>query len=182
MELECDEIKKRITFLKDENLKYPLIRNIYNIFKRAFMIQDYDIMRYLGSLNIDYQYMWGTHGRNLLMIAVRSQNIEMVNFLINLDIFNINTIDDYEYAAISYAINLKNIELVKILMANGADLNYYKLYKISPHKSPFVDAIRSNNLEIIEHLIFFDVDADVYKIINDMPEYGNAIRQLISQT
>ena len=63
-------------------------------------------------------------GLTPLITAIRNKNPQIIEYLLNLSSIDINALDEHKYSfsALHHAVQLKNIELMKLLVSRGADV------------------------------------------------------------
>ena len=63
-------------------------------------------------------------GLTPLITAIRNKNPQIIKYLLNLSSIDINALDEHKYSfsALHHAAQLKNIELMKLLVSRGADV------------------------------------------------------------
>ena len=63
-------------------------------------------------------------GLTPLITAIRNKNPQIIEYLLNLSSIDINALDEHKYSfsALHHAAQLKNIELMKLLVSRGADV------------------------------------------------------------
>ena len=71
------------------------------------------------------------------------------------DYFDIDCVNSYSMTALMYAVNNENLEQIKLLLDNGADINKQTYEGTALIKSAF-----SNNITIIKYLL--DNDANIF--------------------
>ena len=80
--------------------------------------------------------------------AIRSRDIEIVNFLIA-EKSDLNNKDRYGYTPLHLAVRYNEFEIVKLLFQNGANLNSIDMYG----DTPLLDSSRNKSTDISEFLI-----------------------------
>jgi len=95
--------------------------------------------------------------KNIISL-INDEDIDGVNKILK-NGFNVNKIIDtfYKHTIIFYAINTKNVELVKMIVENGAKLNI----KNKNHDTPLVYASKLENRNIVNYLITQNIDYSV---------------------
>ncbi|MGN5725170.1 ankyrin repeat domain-containing protein [Acinetobacter calcoaceticus] len=81
------------------------------------------LVEYLVNKGVDINERGGILGGNALNEAVKNQHIDLINYLLDLNVEMI--IDEFEYNPLFTAICVGNLTIVKILIFRGID------YKIS---------------------------------------------------
>jgi len=96
-----------------------------------------------------------------IVAAIKKNDINILKYLIEDEGFNINckdTLDHGRYrnthSPLTVAIERRNLEIVKYLIHQGADLKNKNIYDINPLST----AIKYRNLDIIKYLLQYDVD------------------------
>ncbi|XP_059141179.1 putative ankyrin repeat protein RF_0381 [Physella acuta] len=87
-------------------------------------------------------------GSTLLIKAVQSKQIEIVNFLIEKKV-NIDQADDSQSTALHYACSSNNLEIVKLLVNAGAKVEGYN----NESSTPFSEACKTSNIDMMKLLI-----------------------------
>ena len=74
--------------------------------------------------NINVNIHDPTSGLTPLITAIRNKNPQIIEYLLNLPSLDINALDEHKYgfSALHHAAQLKNIELMKLLVSRGADV------------------------------------------------------------
>ena len=81
---------------------------------------DIEIIKYLYKMNAEYTKNYNLN--NFILFAIHSGNIESVKYIFKLyPNINLNNVCDDGTVLIKRAIKLKNIEIIKFLIDNGAD-------------------------------------------------------------
>ena len=104
---------------------------------------------------IDLNYVDGETGYTPLIQAVRNRDYRMVHFLVNLDNINLDEVDEKKYClpAISHAVQMHNISLVKILIEAGANINTPSRNVTNYYNTPLMIAAWSGDYEIVKLLV-----------------------------
>ena len=74
--------------------------------------------------NINVNIHDPTSGLTPLITAIRNKNPQIIEYLLNLPSLDINALDEHKYgfSALHHAAQLKNIELMKLLVSRGSDV------------------------------------------------------------
>jgi|GEM_PF-2445749 len=105
----------------------------------------------------------------VLLEACLKENMDMIRtflhqqLLKNSQDFNINSRDKYGRTALSIAVGKRNLEMVKLLVENGADVNIFNRNKYTP----LMTSCRNGSLSIVKYLIAHGSD---YRIVNQFGE------------
>lgn len=91
-----------------------------------------------------------SHGRNLLLYAVRFDELELLKYIIHkTGGDDLDLQDRYGDTPLTLACRLQKVEYVKLLIHYGADVNLETV----TGKTPLIEATKINNKEIVEILI-----------------------------
>ncbi|XP_059141189.1 putative ankyrin repeat protein RF_0381 [Physella acuta] len=93
-------------------------------------------------------------GSCLLIKAVQSKQIEIVNFILEKKV-NIDQADDSQSTALHYACKSKNLEIVKLLVNAGAKVEFLN----NENLTPFSEACKQSQIGIMK--IFLDAGWDI---------------------
>ena len=121
-----------------------------SVFKR-----DVDMAKQLSEGNIDVNVIDGRSGLTPLIQAIRNKDIAMVRFLISLPRIDINAVDSKKYCLppISHAIQMNNMEIIRMLIQSGADVNEPSMADKNPYNTPLMIAAWHGRLDIARLLV-----------------------------
>lgn len=124
-------------------IKYVLDNDIYSIRKLFENANKKNIKDFLNYQN--------RNGDTAIMIAIRNNADEEINYLLNFEEIDLNLQNVDEESALSLAISNNNFELVKKLINKGANINLEGYYGRTPLMlAIYLDSI---NIDIIKLLI-----------------------------
>lgn len=105
--------------------------------------------------NIDVNFVDAYTGYTPLIQAVRNKDIEMVKFLINIPSIDLNAVDlnKYSLPAISHAVQMHNISIVKLLIEAGANVNEPSKNSCNYYNTPLMIASWAGNQGLVKLLI-----------------------------
>ena len=95
--------------------------------------------------------------KRIIIAGVHSNNKEIVQELINRGAV-VNSVEKGEDTALHIAAQKGNLDIVKMLVENGADLN--AIYKANSGLSPLCIAILNYHIEVVEYLIGMGADVN----------------------
>ena len=111
-----------------------------------------DVVKYLADLGADLEAH--IFSNTLLMLAVESQNKEMVSYLVEKGL-DVNDVNYDGFSATALAAKVGNFEIIKYLIENGADVNEMN----NNGNSLLTSAILGGNLEMVKYVL--ELGADV---------------------
>ncbi len=135
----------------DSAYDYKLSKDFYD----AVNYGDIDSVKSLICDTINVNYVDGDTGYTPLIQAVRNKDYRMVHFLVNLNNIKLNEVDEKKYClpAISHAIQMHNISLVRILIESGANVNAPSRNETNYFNTPLMIAAWSGDYEIVKLLV-----------------------------
>ena len=135
----------------DSAYDYELSKDFYD----AVNYGDIDSAKNLICDTINVNYVDGDTGYTPLIQAVRNKDYRMVHFLVNLNNIKLNEVDEKKYClpAISHAIQMHNISLVRILIESGANVNAPSRNETNYFNTPLMIAAWSGDYEIVKLLV-----------------------------
>ena len=135
----------------DSSFDYEMSKDFYD----AVNYGDIESAKRLNCDKIDVNYIDGETGYTPLIQAVRNKDYRMVHFLVNLNNIKLDKVDEKKYClpAISHAIQMHNISLVKILIESGANVNTPSRNVTNYFNTPLMIASWSGDYEIVKILV-----------------------------
>lgn len=105
--------------------------------------------------DIDLNFIDFKSGYTPLIQAIRNKDIEMVKYLISLPGVDLNRVDNKKYCfpPLSHAIQMHNIQLIKLLILNGANVNEPSANDKNPYNTPIMIAAWSGKLDEVKLLV-----------------------------
>eukprot|EP00833_Pecoramyces_ruminatium_P011921 jgi/Orpsp1_1/1185953/evm.model.c7180000096210.1 len=138
----------------------------------AIKIKNKNIIKYLvehgAYINSYSERIYDENEELPLEYAIRENSVDMVEFLIKDCGAEVNVIFESGYTPLILAISKGNIEIVKILINHGADINMMK-----NSDSPLNLAIARNMEDIVHYLV--EKGANIYKSSYSMTPLMNAV-------
>jgi len=103
--------------------------------------------------NIISKESFGDKKRTIFMNTIKSNNINKFNHMLHNYKFDINIIDTDLKSALSYACESGNIDIVTILLNNGAKMDYSEGYNSNNFINPVYFAIKNDHTDIVKLMI-----------------------------
>lgn len=127
-------------------------------FFKAVSTQKLELAKeYTGGLHkgVDFNYLDSDTGYTPLIQAIRNKDYEMVKFLLSIPTVDIDKVDCKKYSLppISHAIQIRNNELVELLIENGANVNAPSQDERNPFNMPLMIASWHGNYEVVKLLL-----------------------------
>lgn len=118
-----------------------------------------ELQRYFARYAIDIDYVtqnddYGNENSTLLCFAVQESKIKCTEFLLQNNA-NIRYVDTFGMSAIHIAVLQENIEIIKLLIAYGADINFCNY----EGETPLLIALRCGYINLS---IFIDLGMDIF--------------------
>ena len=112
-------------------------------------LQEYDLT------GVDVNYVDIESGYTPLIQAVRKKQIDLIRFLLDLPRIDVNKVDNKKYCfpPISHAIQIHRLDIVKMLLDNGANINEPSMNEKNPYNTPLMIAAWGGNLEEVRLLV-----------------------------
>ena len=112
-------------------------------------LENYDLT------GVDVNYVDIESGYTPLIMAIRKKNVKLINFLLGLSRIDINRVDNKKYCfpPISHAIQIHNLEIIKLLLENGANVNEPSSNDKNPYNTPLMIAAWGGKLEEVKLLV-----------------------------
>lgn len=138
-------------FRKDENFNIPLSQKFF----LAVLKKDLETARQLSEKNIDVNYVDTRSGYTPLIQAIRNRDCKMVGFLLTLPQIKINAVDHKKHRlpAISHAVQISHLGLVKQMILNGANVNEPSQSDKNPYNTPLMIASYDGKLDFVKLLV-----------------------------
>lgn len=138
-------------FRQDENFNIPLSQKFF----MAVLKKDLETAKQLAEKNIDVNYIDSRSGFTPLIQAIRNRDCKMVGFLLTLQQIKINAVDHkkHKLPAISHAIQISHLGLVKQLILNGANVNEPSQSDRNPYNTPLMIASYDGKLDFVKLLV-----------------------------
>lgn len=138
-------------FRKDENFNIPLSQKFFS----AVLKKDLETAKQLSEKNIDVNYVDTRSGYTPLIQAIRNRDCKMVGFLLTLPQIKINAVDHKKHRlpAISHAIQISHLGLVKQMIMNGANVNEPSQSDKNPYNTPLMIASYDGKLDFVKLLV-----------------------------
>lgn len=138
-------------FRKDENFSIPLSQKFF----LAVLKKDLETARQLSEKNIDVNYVDTRSGYTPLIQAIRNRDCKMVGFLLTLPQIKINAVDHKQHRlpAISHAVQISHLGLVKQMILNGANVNEPSQSDKNPYNTPLMIASYDGKLDYVKLLV-----------------------------
>jgi ankyrin repeat protein len=145
--------------LQDDKLNIPL--------HYAIMFNKYEIINEMLDAynNINFKDINGNTALHLLVKKITKENFDLLKKLL-LKKISINHTNNYGQNALHIAVENNNIEVAKILLDNGININ---VQTINDHLTPLLIATIHNNIQMCELLINYEPNFDNQDI------YGNSV-------
>lgn len=136
---------------RDESYSVPLSQKFFDAVRRRNL--DSAKKNYLPAVNVNY--VDGRSGFTPLIQAVRNRDIPMVEYLISLPSTDINAVDRNKYMLppLSHAVQARRIDMVELLVSNGADVNYPEKSNKNYYNTPLMIASWGGQLDIVKLLV-----------------------------
>ena len=105
--------------------------------------------------DIDLNFIDLKSGYTPLIQAIRNKDIDMVEYLIALPGTDLNKVDNKKYCLppLSHAIQMHNLQMMKLLIINGANVNEPSTNDKNPYNTPIMIASWSGKLEEVKLLV-----------------------------
>ncbi len=138
-------------FRKDENFNIPLSQKFFS----AVLKKDLETVKQLSERNIDVNYVDTRSGYTPLIQAVRNRDCKMAGFLLALPRIKINAVDykKHRLPAISHAVQISHLGLVKQMILNGANVNEPSQSDKNPYNTPLMIASYDGKLDFVKLLV-----------------------------
>lgn len=138
-------------FRRDENFNIPLSQKFFS----AVLKKDLEMVKQLSEKNIDVNYVDTRSGYTPLIQAVRNRDCKMVGFLLTLPQIKINAVDHKKHRlpAISHAVQISHLGLVKQMIMNGANVNEPSQSDKNPYNTPLMIAAYDGKLDFVKLLV-----------------------------
>lgn len=138
-------------FRRDENFNIPLSQKFFS----AVLKKDLEMVKQLSEKNIDVNYVDTRSGYTPLIQAVRNRDCKMVGFLLTLPQIKINAVDHKKHRlpAISHAVQISHLGLVKQMIMNGANVNEPSQSDKNPYNTPLMIASYDGKLDFVKLLV-----------------------------
>ncbi len=122
------------------------------------LAQNRDIIRMLLTCGADPMWYDEEHGTTILMEAVQEENVDKVSLLLSHEkvIETIDVVDGFDSSAVSYAVDSRNVEILKMLLVKGAAPFYIK----ADGYTLLMKAAKDNDVFLARFLLY---DSDVGK-------------------
>lgn len=138
-------------FRRDEDFNIPLSQKFFS----AVLKKDLEMVKQLSEKNIDVNYVDTRSGYTPLIQAVRNRDCKMVGFLLTLPQIKINAVDHKKHRlpAISHAVQISHLGLVKQMIMNGANVNEPSQSDKNPYNTPLMIASYDGKLDFVKLLV-----------------------------
>lgn len=138
-------------FRRDENFNIPLSQKFFS----AVLKKDLEMVKQLSEKNIDVNYVDTRSGYTPLIQAVRNRDCKMVGYLLTLPQIKINAVDHKKHRlpAISHAVQISHLGLVKQMIMNGANVNEPSQSDKNPYNTPLMIASYDGKLDFVKLLV-----------------------------
>lgn len=138
-------------FRRDENFNIPLSQKFFS----AVLKKDLETVKQLSEKNIDVNYVDTRSGYTPLIQAVRNRDCKMVGFLLTLPQIKINAVDHKKHRlpALSHAVQISHLGLVKQMIMNGANVNEPSQSDKNPYNTPLMIASYDGKLDFVKLLV-----------------------------
>ncbi|EKO3828337.1 ankyrin repeat domain-containing protein [Vibrio harveyi] len=119
--------------------------------KKLQQVMDFDM------LGVDVNFHSPDSGLTPLICAVRNRDLPMIKYLLTLKEINLDVRDKHKYrfSAIHHATQVKKLEIIKLLVENGADLDYGSGGK-NAGNTPLMIAAWSGFLQAADYFLSHD--------------------------
>ena len=156
---DCDKIKNlKVIESKDfDSLFRPTIFNtarsqrFFDLVRRNAMqqLQEYDLT------GVDINYIDIESGYTPLIQAIRKKQIDLIKFLLALPRIDVNRVDNKKYCIppISHALQIHRLDIVQLLLENGANINEPSMNEKNPYNTPLMIAAWGGKLEEVRLLV-----------------------------
>lgn len=140
-ELEFKSTNKKIDYVKTME------------FIKAAKNREYNTVRGMNLENVDVNSC-GDDGQTALITAVRNRDIKMIKTLIDYCGVDIDALDGNKYCipALSHAIMINRLDIAKLLVDKGADINLGS-QGVNRGNTPLMIASWNGNLQLVEFLL-----------------------------
>ena len=107
-------------------------------------------------------------------MSVCSEKMDIINFLLQNKLVDVNARDTFGRTALHYACSAGQLELVKVLIENGADVNQ----KNNGGETPLIKACAFGEVLIVEYLLTLtNVDVKTLDYVDSaQSEWKNCLR------
>lgn len=112
-------------------------------------LQEFDLT------GVDVNYIDIASGYTPLINAIRKRRVDLIEFLISLSRIDINRVDNKKYCfpPISHALQIHNLDIVKLLLDRGANVNEPSVNDKNPYNTPLMIAAWSGELDEVKLLV-----------------------------
>lgn len=112
-------------------------------------LKEYDLT------GVDVNYIDIESGYTPLIQAIRKRQIDLIEFLLNLPRTDVNRVDNKKYCIppISHALQIHRLDIVKLLLNYGANVNEPSMNEKNPYNTPLMIASWGGELEEVKLLI-----------------------------
>lgn len=126
-------------------------QRFFDLVKRNALeqLQEFDLT------GVDINYVDIESGYTPLIWAVRKRNVNLIEYLLGLPRIDVNRVDNKKYRIppISHAIQIHRLDIVKMLLDNGANINEPSQNDKNPYNTPLMIAAWGGELEEVRLLV-----------------------------
>ncbi len=112
-------------------------------------LKEYDLT------GVDVNYIDIESGHTPLIQAIRKKQVDLIEFLLNLPRIDVNRVDNKKYCIppISHALQIHRLDIVKMLLNYGANVNEPSMNEKNPYNTPLMIASWGGILEEVKLLV-----------------------------
>lgn len=139
------------TFVHVENYNIPKSQKFFELVSRKNLTK----AKLFDKDDIDLNFIDFKSGYTPLIQAIRNKDIEMISYLLSLSSVDLNKVDNkkYFFPPLSHAIQLHNIQIMQLLINNGANVNEPSANDKNPYNTPIMISAWSGKLEEVKLLV-----------------------------
>lgn len=117
--------------------------------------KDLDQAKRFDKEDIDLNFIDLKSGYTPLIQAIRNKDMPMVEYLIGLTAVDLNCVDNKKYCfpPLSHAVQIHNLEMMRLLLVNGANVNEPSTNEKNPYNTPVMIAAWSGKVEEVAMLV-----------------------------
>ena len=134
--------------------------HFYNIqqsqkFCDAVKMRNIEYAKKILDSTVNVNYVESQFGYTPLIHAIRNRDMGMIEWLLSVPNVDINQVDEkkYKIPPISHAVQINNINIVKLLIRYGANINEPSLNNKNFYNTPLMIASWHGNLEMVRLLV-----------------------------
>ena len=117
--------------------------------------RDLEQVRRFDKDDIDLNFIDLKSGYTPLIQAIRNKDLPMVEYLIGLTGVDLNFVDNKKYCfpPLSHAVQIHNLQMMKLLIINGANVNEPSTNEKNPYNTPVMIAAWSGRVDEVSMLV-----------------------------